>query len=91
VGFGHSKLDELDQRPPAATDPLAVWTRQPLWQQSGPSPTILTHVSIISIYESFGLRIKYYNADFRVIFFRFLILLIPTVRILNGKSRGALL
>ena len=24
AGFGHSKLDQLDQRPPAATDPPAV-------------------------------------------------------------------
>ena len=54
AGFGHSKLDQLDQRPPAATDPPAVpvWTRQPLWQQSGPSPTMRTRVpsfSVISI------------------------------------------
>jgi hypothetical protein len=37
AGLGQSELDQLDQRPPAATDPPAVWARQPLWQQSGPS------------------------------------------------------
>ena len=37
---------------------LPVWTRRPLRQQSGPSPTMVTPVSIISIYDSSGLRIK---------------------------------
>ena len=37
---------------------LPVWTGRPLWQQSGPSPTMITQVSIISIYDSSGLRIK---------------------------------
>jgi hypothetical protein len=58
AGYGNSKLDQLDQRPPAATDPPAVWARQPLWKQSGPSPTMRTQVSIISIYDSSWLRIK---------------------------------
>jgi hypothetical protein len=38
--------------------PACCMTRQPLWKQSGPSPTMRTQVSIIGIYDSWGLRIK---------------------------------
>ena len=48
----------MHQRPPAATDQRACMAVRPLRQQSGPSPTMVTQVSKISIYDSSGLRIK---------------------------------
>ena len=62
AGFCHPKLE---QRPPAATDPSTsiVCTRRPLRQQSGPSSTMRTQVSISSIHDIF-------KSDFEISRFR---------------------